>query len=141
MTLSRRPADLKSRILTPATVETAAVRGFFYASAVDLDHIWYMARRHANDLGRSVIGKQLSCAMYKACPVAGEVTKFLSVLLRPGQEIKPHSHKRHAMIWYPDGRIKYIAPGTVHDVPRVTVERLSVAMLVSRVVVPRLIPD
>jgi hypothetical protein len=113
----------------PAAAETAHA-GFFSLDDNELEQVWAMAKRHANDLGRSEIGDRLFDAMYAACPVHNQVSKFLSVLLRPGQEIAPHKHRRHAMLWYPDGAIRYIAPGTVHGVLRVTVQRLSVAMLV-----------
>ena len=85
-----------------------------------------------------------------------EWDKYLTVYLKPGQDIPAHEHKRHAVLWYPEstsvvvagqemklaaGEMIYLEPGTTHSVPRVTVERLSVAMLVSTTATTRLIPS
>ena len=86
--------------------------------------------------------------MRRACPVPGEEwDKLLTVWLNPGEEVKEHAHKRHAVLYYPEdcdpiyidaelvkptaGTVLYLPPGTLHTVPPVTRRRLSVAMLVS----------
>jgi quercetin dioxygenase-like cupin family protein len=104
-------------------------------NAEELAQILVAARRNSLDLGRTDLGHRISAAMRSACPHPGEIQKFMTVLLKPGQSIDAHSHKRHAVIWYPDsGHLRYIAPGELHNVATVKVERLSVAMLVSVVV-------
>ena len=125
-------ADNSPRLRGNERMPQPASAGFFYLDDTELGFVWAMARRNSKDLGRSVVGKKLAKIMRANCPVIGtEWSKFLSVLLRPGQEIAPHRHSRHAMLWYPDGRMIYLRPGTEHGVSRVTVERLSVAMLIS----------
>jgi len=79
--------------------------------------------------------------------------KFLTVYLKPGQHIALHHHRRHAVLFYPqqatviidgkqrtlvDGEMIYIPPMTPHEVPRVTLERLSLAMIVSEPATTRL---
>ena len=113
------------------------------------EHLWAMARRHANDLGRSELGARLSHAMRAQCPVAGSVTKYITVLLAAGKDIPLHQHKRHLIMFYPEscepivvngipveleaGSILYVPPLTPHNVPQCRVDRLSVAMLISAV--------
>jgi hypothetical protein len=132
----------------PALVETATA-GFFYATDSEREQIWAMARRNSLDFGRSQLGDQIATAMRGRIPVEGwEWEKLLTVLLEPAgrrQHIAAHFHKRHLMMWYPQaasiwidkderkceaGEMLYVPPGTLHSVPRVTIERLSVAMLV-----------
>ena len=80
--------------------------------------------------------------MMAACPAPGEPYKFMTVTLEPGANIKPHKHKHHAVLYYPElaepviitpqpGTMLYLPPGTVHHVPRVQRRRVSIAMLFS----------
>ena len=124
-----------------------ASAGFFYLTDTELAELWRHARRHANDLGRSELGGRLATNMRISCPVAGSTwSKFLTFLLMPGRGLSSHKHQRHAMLWYPQetvlvvagenmrcatGSLLYLPPNTPHHVPPSTVERLSVAMLVS----------
>lgn len=134
----------------------ALLRGVnsFELCQAERDHIWSMARRHALDLDKSELGERLKFAMQSQCPVAGEITKFLTVIKKPGQSIPEHQHKRHLIMFYPQacepiyvrgvpveleaGMILYLPPLTPHKVLRCKVERLSVAMLVSAVATTRL---
>ena len=119
-----------------------ASAGFFYLDDIELSIVWAFARRkrccpHFED---TELGNRLATNMRKSFPFGGHSwDKFLTVYLRPGEDIPAHQHKRHTMLWYPDGSLTYLLPGITHEVPRVTVERLSVAMLVSAVATPRLI--
>ena len=80
--------------------------------------------------------------MMAACPVQGEPYKFMIVNLDPGGVIKAHKHKHHAVLYYPEvaepviitpqpGTMLYLPPGTIHQVPRVSRQRISIAMLFS----------
>lgn len=74
------------------------------------------------------------------CP-GGNCKKMLLVQLGPGERIGRHRHKEHTVLYYPSdaaeivikpaaGMMIYLPPGTVHQVPKVDKDRLSVAMLV-----------
>lgn len=67
--------------------------------------------------------------------------KFIAVLLQPGENVKPHKHVYHTVLYYPEscdpvvftptsGAMVYLPPGTEHEVPPVENARISVAMLV-----------
>ena len=122
----------------------------------ELSIVWAFARRkrccpHFED---TELGNRIARAMRRYFGVPGTVwDKYLTVFLKPGQHIAAHSHKRHAVLWYPEateilvkgielsvlaGEMIYLPPHTLHEVPRVTVERLSVAMLVSEPATTRL---
>lgn len=80
--------------------------------------------------------------MMAACPAQGEVVKFMTVKLEPGERIDSHQHKRHTVLFYPEstnahiiikpkaGTMIYLPPGTGHAVPQVERHRLSIAMLI-----------
>ena len=106
------------------------------------------AQKHPLEVAKTIVGGVIAQAMRAACPVPGDTwDKFMTVLLEPGEEIKVHSHKRHAILFYPElcdpvivngkcvypelGEILYIKPGVRHRVGKVDKPRLSVAMLVS----------
>ena len=79
--------------------------------------------------------------MRAACPTSGiDWFKFMAVTLNPGENIKSHKHKHHLVMYYPEqaeqiivtpqpGTMLYLPPGTLHEVPPVKRERLSIAML------------
>ena len=80
-------------------------------------------------------------AMRRAFEGPGTVEKFMRVTLQPGQEVKAHCHKRHAVLYYPRisgpviihpaaGTLLYLPPLTIHEVPVVESERVSIAMLI-----------
>ena len=104
--------------------------------------------RRSLDLGRLSIGKMIGEIMRSACPVPGRSwDKLLTVMLKPGEFVQPHQHKRHLVMFYPEsaepiileqipyhikaGEILYVPPFTLHAVAPVKYPRLSVAMLVS----------
>lgn len=76
------------------------------------------------------------------CPVPGyDYRKLMIVELKAGERVAPHSHKGHAVLYYPSdaepiqiepkaGTIIYIPPGIRHSVPPVTMDRVSFAMIV-----------
>jgi len=107
-----------------------------------------LANNHPLELAKTKLGGVIAQAMRAACPVTGfDYDKFMTVLLKPGEQIAEHSHKRHAILFYPElcdpvivngkcvypelGEIIYIKPGVKHRVGIVEKPRLSVAMLVS----------
>lgn len=77
-----------------------------------------------------------------AIPIDGrDYLNMIQVHLKPGENIRAHAHPEHTALYYPAdceavticptaGMIIYMPPGTVHGVPAVTEERVSVAMLV-----------
>ncbi len=85
-----------------------------------------------------------STMMRDACPVPGEDWyKFMTVRLLPKARIGPHAHVYHTVLYYPEiaepvyitpqpGTMLYLPPGTIHQVPAVQRERLSVAMLIEK---------
>ena len=108
--------------------------GFFYLDDTEVSIVWAYARRRrcVKYFDDTELGARLARAMRKACPVEGSTwSKFLTVYLKPGQDIPAHEHPEHTLLWYPDGSLTHLLPGTTHGVGRVEVERLSVAMLVS----------
>lgn len=136
-----------------------ASAGFFFLDELELSIVWAFAQRkrctpHFED---TELGNRIATSMRKRFPFTGhQWDKYLTVYLKPGQDIPAHEHKRHAVLWYPQATavviegesiqvgafsLVYLKPGTTHEVPRVTVERLSVAMLVSEPATPRLIPS
>ena len=132
--------------------------GFFYLDDTELSIVWAFAqrKRHCPHFEDTELGNRIATSMRKRFPFVGhQWDKYLTVYLKVGQDIPAHSHKRHAVLWYPrsttvvvekleqtlgDGEMIYLPPQTLHEVPRVTVERISVAMLVSEPATPRLIP-
>jgi hypothetical protein len=105
------------------------------------------AENHPLELRALPFVSSIGLAMRCACPVpGGDWAKFMTVLLKPGEQVKSHQHKRHAILFYPEdcdpvvingkvihpkaGEVHYLKPGVVHHVPPVTRTRLSVAMLV-----------
>lgn len=84
----------------------------------------------------------LSKILREAIPVKGlDFVNMIQVQLKPGENIRAHSHTEHTALYYPAdseaitivptaGMIIYMPPGTQHAVPKVTKERVSVAMLV-----------
>ena len=132
--------------------------GFFLLDDKELSIVWAFARRKrcTPHFEITELGYRIAKAMRRHFPFSGQDwDKYLTVYLTPGQDIPAHSHKRHAVLWYPEptsvlvdakeremlaGEMIYLPPQTLHSVPRVTVERLSVAMLVSEPATPRLIP-
>jgi uncharacterized RmlC-like cupin family protein len=82
--------------------------------------------------------------MIAACPVGAEVYKFMTVAMNAGDCIKAHRHAHHLVMYYPvdagpiivtptAGTMLYLPPGTLHEVPVVKKDRLSVAMLFNKV--------
>ncbi len=133
---------------TPAPLR----RGFFLLESDELEEFKRHARRHPNDLGRSPLGAKIVLAMRAACPVPGDgFDKFLSVWIAPTsqrQQIQPHEHSRHTMLYYPEpaylyvnkerhdfseGELIYLPPFTQHSLEAIQGERFSCAMLVPRV--------
>ena len=129
----------------------------------ELSIVWAFGRRkrHCPHFEATELGNRIARAMRRHFPLPGtHWDKFLTVYLKPGQHIAAHFHKRHAVLWYPEatsviteqlpterkpielaaGEMIYLPPFMLHEVPRVTVERLSVAMLVSEPATARLIP-
>jgi len=81
--------------------------------------------------------------MMAACPSQGEVFKFMTVRLLAGENIKSHKHAHHLVMYYPElaepilitpqpGTMLYLPPGTLHEVPPVKRERVSIAMLFNK---------
>jgi len=106
------------------------------------------AEKHPLELGKTELGSRIAHAMRSACHVSGDDwDKFMTVLLRPGESVDGHKHKRHTILYYPEGcevmateeiiicpgrgTMIYIAPEIWHSVPTTKDTRLSVAMLVS----------
>lgn len=72
-----------------------------------------------------------------------EVYKFMTVRMKPGDNIKAHKHAYPAVLYYPEladpiivtpqpGTMLFMPIGTVHEVPVVKRERLSIAMLLEK---------
>lgn len=72
-----------------------------------------------------------------------EVYKFMTVRMKPGDNIKAHKHAYPAVLFYPEladpviitpqpGTMLFMPIGTVHEVPVVKRERLSIAMLLEK---------
>lgn len=68
--------------------------------------------------------------------------KFMTVTLEPGESVPVHHHSHHTVLYYPGnagpviitprmGTLIYLPPLTDHEVPAVTEQRHSVAMLVT----------
>lgn len=66
--------------------------------------------------------------------------KFIRVDMTPGDVIKQHKHRHHAVLYYPQpadpiiihplaGTLLYMPPDTLHEVPPVAKVRQSFAML------------
>lgn len=82
--------------------------------------------------------------MRAACPLDGSGWyKFMTVRLQPGARISSHKHAYHTVLYYPEkaepvtvtpqpGTILYLPPDTLHEVPVVKRERLSIAMLIEK---------
>ena len=82
--------------------------------------------------------------MRHACPLDGiEWYKFMTVRMQAGERIGPHKHVYHTVLYYPEpaepvtvtpqpGTILYLPPGTLHTVPAVKRERVSIAMLIEK---------
>lgn len=76
------------------------------------------------------------------CYVAGRAwMKYIEVTMKPGENIKRHKHRYHAVLYYPDdaeavvvepkkGTIIYMPPETYHEVPPVKAARRSLAMII-----------
>ena len=73
----------------------------------------------------------------------GEVYKFMTVRLKKGERISAHKHAYPAVLYYPEpaepiivtpqpGTMLFMPIGTVHEVPVVKRERLSIAMLLEK---------
>lgn len=85
---------------------------------------------------------KLAEIMRNVVPVAGvEFEKLVLVDMKPGDRIGTHAHQGHTVLYYPsdaapivvtptEGMIIYLPPGTKHEVPKVSYQRVSVAMLV-----------
>ena len=85
----------------------------------------------------------LALKLRRAFPFPGsDYDKFMTVTLEPGECVPIHHHQRHTILYYPGyaepviitprmGTIIYLPPLTDHEVPAVTQQRHSVAMLVS----------
>ena len=86
---------------------------------------------------------QYAGMMRAACPLDGiDWYKFMTVRMLAGANIKAHKHQHHAVLYYPElaepviitpqpGTMLYLPPGTVHEVPPVKRERVSIAMLMA----------
>ena len=72
-----------------------------------------------------------------------EVFKFMSVRMKPGENIKAHKHAHPAVLFYPEiaepviitpqpGTMLFLPIGTVHEVPPVKRHRKSIAMLMEK---------
>jgi len=87
---------------------------------------------------------QYANMMRRACPLPGvDLYKFMVVRLKPGEPIKSHKHQHHLVMYYPEpaepiivtpqpGTVLYLPPGTLHEVPPVKRERVSIAMLIDK---------
>lgn len=85
---------------------------------------------------------KLAEVMRSVVPVEGiDFKNLIMVELEPGERIGRHKHAYHTVLHYPAdaapitieptaGMIIYLPPGTQHEVPRVSKNRVSVAMLV-----------
>jgi quercetin dioxygenase-like cupin family protein len=93
---------------------------------------------------------ELEAEMRALVPKDGDdYVKVLSVWVHPKQEIKAHTHPEHTVLYYVEpagvpihiggsvhlpekGEFLYLAPGTVHSVPKNTgtETRISIAMVV-----------
>ena len=83
-----------------------------------------------------------SAKMRAACPVPGDDWfKYMLVVLEPGANIKQHKHRQHLVMYYDKpadpiiihpqaGTMLYLPIGTLHEVPPVTSQRFSRAMLI-----------
>ncbi len=117
-------------------------------TAAEIEELKIGAEKHPLELAKTELGSTIAKAMRSACPVPGDTwDKFMTVLLEQDEEIPTHSHKRHAILFYPEqsehllvaglmvfpavGGVLYFPPGIEHSVPPVTRTRLSIAMLVS----------
>ena len=72
-----------------------------------------------------------------------KVYKFMTVNLKPGERISKHKHAYPAVLFYPElaepvtitpqpGTMLFLPIGTMHEVPVVKRERLSIAMLLEK---------
>jgi quercetin dioxygenase-like cupin family protein len=85
---------------------------------------------------------KLADVLRAAIPVDGyDFKNMIQVHLKKGESVRSHYHTDHTALYYPAdcepiritptaGMIIYLPPGTQHAVPKVTKERVSVAMLV-----------
>ena len=76
------------------------------------------------------------------CPVEGrDWMKYMEVTMKPGENIKRHKHRYHAVLFYPadaeavvvepkKGTLIYMPPETYHEVPPVKAARRSLAMII-----------
>jgi len=119
----------------------------FILSPAEIVTLQKAAQKHPLTIRQTDLGKAIALTMRRACPVSGkEWSKFMTVLLKPGEGVPRHQHKRHTILYYPEactpvfvagyqvqpyrGMILYIHPEVEHRVEPVAESRLSVAMLV-----------
>lgn len=125
-------------------------------NAAEIDDLYACAEVHPMHFVKTKpdLAAKIGAAMRPACPEPGDDwSKLMCVLLQPGMSIDTHEHRRHTVLFYPDGTndplrveipagyreiypdfgtVLYLPPGTPHSVPAVRTRRLSVAMLVER---------
>ncbi len=101
-----------------------------------------MLKPNPLDIGRVPDGLELAKVMRLLCPVPGsEYSTFMSVHLDPPKGVAVHKHGQHTVLFYPAscdplivtpqaGMMIYLPPDTLHEVPPVKSQRLSIAMLV-----------
>ncbi len=106
-----------------------------------------LAKIEAEEIAKTDQWHSLAQAMRAECPVLGDDWHRLFAVWKPiGGKVADHRHREHVMLLYPEvcdpiliegvpfhpekGTILHISPWTYHNVPTVTTERLTIAMLV-----------
>lgn len=119
----------------------------YQISAEDTAELMRLAKIDAEEIAKTDRWHSLAKVMRAECPVPGDDWHKLFAVWKPVDgEVPEHQHREHVMLFYPEacdpiliegvsfhpeaGTILHISPWTHHNVPSVTAERLTIAMLV-----------
>ncbi len=119
----------------------------YLISAEDAVELMRLAKIDAEEIAKTDRWHSLAKVMRAECPVLGDDWHKLLAVWKPiGGEVPHHAHREHVMLFYPQvcdpiliegvpfhpdkGTMLHINPWTHHNVPSVTIERLTIAMLV-----------
>ena len=122
----------------------------YLISAEDTAELMRLAKIDAEEIAKTDRWHPLAKMMRAECSVPGDDWhKLFAVWKSVGDEVPHHRHREHVMLFYPEacdpiliesvsfrpeaGTVLHINPWTYHNVPLVTTERLTIAMLVKDV--------